>query len=169
MAVRMELGGADKTLAALGAALARTRSPRGLMDRIGAEMAASTKERFEEQKGPAGGPWPPSIRARMLGGRTLIERGRLVESITHSASDSSVAIGTNVIYAAIHQMGGKITAKTAKGLHFRLPGGLGSRTVKSVTIPARPFLGLSGEDEGVIKTLVAQWLGADQGAGDAGR
>lgn len=169
MAVRMDIDGADATLAALGGALARARSPRGLMDQIGAELAKSAKLRFTTNEGPAGGPWPPSIRARMLGGRTLVQRGRLRDSITHEASDSSVAIGTNVVYAAIHQVGGKITAKTAKGLRFRLPGGLGSRTVKSVTIPARPFLGVSGEDEGVIKTLVRLWLGAEQGAGDAGR
>lgn len=166
---RMELGGADATLAALRDALGRVRNPRGLMDKIGREMVARTKLRFHSQTGPAGGPWPPSIRARMMGGRTLIEKGRLVDSITHEASDSSVAVGTNVIYAAIHQMGGTIRAKTAKGLRFRLPGGAGSRTVKSVTIPARPFLGLSGEDEGVIRTLVRLWLGAEQGAGDAGR
>jgi phage virion morphogenesis protein len=167
--VRMELGGADKTLAALGAALARTRSPRGLMDGIGREMVARTKLRFQAQTGPDGGPWPQSIRARVMGGRTLIQRGRLLESITHEASDSSVAVGTNTLYAAIHQLGGTIKAKTGKGLRFRLPGGLGSRTVKSVTIPARPFLGLSGEDEGVIKTLIALWLGASEGGADAGR
>ncbi len=169
MAVRMDLGGADATLAALRAALDRTRSPRGLMDQIGGEIAESTQRRFETETEPSGGPWPPSIRARMMGGRTLTQSGRLVRSITHEASDNSVAVGTNVIYAAIHQIGGKITAKTAKGLRFRLPGGAGSRTVKSVTIPARPFLGLSGEDEGVIKQLVARWLGASEGGGDVGR
>lgn len=169
MAARITLDGADETLKALGAALARARSPRGLMDDIGAQLVKSTKARFQTNAGPDGGPWPQSLRARMLGGPTLVQRGRLRDSVTHEASDSSVAVGTNAIYAAIHQLGGKITAKTAKGLHFRLPGGLGARTVQSVTIPARPFLGVSAEDEGVIRTLVGKWLGAAPEGGDAQR
>lgn len=45
----------------------------------------------------------------------------------------------NVRYALIHELGGTITAKTAKALAIPLPDG-GVAFVQSVTIPARPYL-----------------------------
>lgn len=45
----------------------------------------------------------------------------------------------DVVYALIHELGGTITAKTAKALAIPLPDG-GVAFVKSVTIPARPYL-----------------------------
>lgn len=47
-------------------------------------------------------------------------------------------IGTNKKYAAIHEHGGTIRAKSAPYLHFKA-GGQWVKT-KEVTIPARPFL-----------------------------
>lgn len=45
----------------------------------------------------------------------------------------------DVKYALIHELGGTITAKTAKALAIPLPDG-GVAFAKSVTIPARPYL-----------------------------
>lgn len=45
----------------------------------------------------------------------------------------------DVRYALIHELGGWITAKTAKALRFRLPDGAWAM-VKRVFIPARPYL-----------------------------
>jgi phage gpG-like protein len=44
----------------------------------------------------------------------------------------------DVRYALIHELGGVITAKTAKALHFEIAGE--HIVVKQVTIPARPYL-----------------------------
>jgi phage gpG-like protein len=73
----------------------------------------------------------------------LIDMGNLINSIqtvNATASDTSAEaeIGTNVVYAAIHEFGGTITAKNGKGMVFEVDG----HTVmtKSVTIPARPYL-----------------------------
>ena len=78
--------------------------------------------------------------------------------ITEEASDSGVAVGTNVIYAAIHQLGGVIKAKTAKGLIFTPVGENAPVIVKSVTMPARPYLGVSaGDEEGIIE-ICRDWL-----------
>lgn len=134
------------------------------MDAIGAALALSTDERFELERGPGGSPWPPSIRVLVSGGKTLSESGRLGDSITHEVSSNSVRVGTNVGYAATHQFGNTIRARSAKGLRFRIPG-IGWVTKQSVTIPARPFLGIDDDDEGRIADELIDYLRDAAGPG----
>lgn len=47
-------------------------------------------------------------------------------------------VGTAVVYARIHEFGGRISAKSAPALVFQLPDGTWRR-VQSVYIPARPY------------------------------
>ena len=103
------------------------------------------QRRFDAQRGPDGRPWKKSARVKSRGGKTLTDSARLRNSTTQIATARQVQRGTNVIYAAIHQFGGTITAKKAKALKFAIPG-VGFRTVKKVKIPARPFMGFSPED-----------------------
>ena len=132
------------------------------MDEIGDYLTAATQQRFERGTGPDGKAWPPSIRVQMnQGGKTLMDTGRLVSSITWRAGRDFVEVGTNVIYAAIHQLGGTIRAKTEKGLKFRIPG-VGWRTKASVDIPARPFLGVDEDDRREIPEILRDHL-APQG------
>jgi len=105
-----------------------------VMRAIGAVVVNQTDEAFEQGQSPAGKPWKPSARVREKGGQTLIDSARLRNSITSEASAKQVEVGTNVIYAAIHQLGGVIRPKTKKALAF------GGIVRKSVTMPARPFL-----------------------------
>ncbi|OYZ03497.1 MAG: phage virion morphogenesis protein [Polaromonas sp. 28-63-22] len=120
--------------------------PRPIWDAIGQYGESSTRLRFKNQAGPDGQRWKPSRRAQISGpGRTLIMKARLLRSITHRADNSGTSWGTNVIYAGIHQFGGTIKAKGGGALRFRLPGG-GFVTVKKVTIPARPFIGVNADD-----------------------
>lgn len=130
------------------------------MDEIGGYLTAATQRRFERGAGPDGKAWPPSIRARATGGRTLLDSGRLANSITWRAGRNSVEVGTNVIYAAIHQLGGTIRAKTEKGLTFRIPG-VGFRRKASVTIPARPFLGVDRGDRREIADILRDHLAGE--------
>lgn len=81
--------------------------------------------------------------------------GRLASSITMAYDAQSATVGTNVVYAAIHQFGGKtrphvIRAKRAKAL--ALPGIGPRRQVNhpGSTIPARPFLMVSPAGEAAI-------------------
>ncbi|KQZ14305.1 hypothetical protein ASD44_09640 [Mesorhizobium sp. Root554] len=168
---RMELKGKEAVLADLAETIGKTEDKRGLFDAIGASLAVSTQHRFETETDPEGNPWPASLRALTEGGRTLTDTARLVQSITHEATAEGVAVGTNVIYAAIHQTGGVIKAKTSKGLRFRGPGNGGWVTKQSVEMPRRAFLGLDDEDESEIRALCADWLGAadDKGGADARR
>lgn len=118
-----------------------------LMAGIGLYLEGATIDRFDREQAPDGKAWAKSGRAREEGGKTLSDSGQLRGSITSDPSSNQVAVGTNKIYAGVHQFGATISAKSAPFLMFNLPGGLGLRKVKEVQIPARPFLGLSSEDE----------------------
>lgn len=115
-----------KDLAAAGTALQemlrRMHSPAPMLDDIGDMLANSTRHRFETGRGPDAQPWKPSRRAQVQGGRTPAGQGDLRDSITHEVGASSVAIGSNRIYAAIHQGGGTPTAKAGGALRFQAAG-----------------------------------------------
>lgn len=134
-----------------------------LMEGFGLYLEGSTIDRFDQERGPDERPWERSIRAKREGGKTLTDSSQLRSSITSRASSRSVEVGTNKIYAGIHQFGGTIHAKNAEFLTFRLPGGLGVRRVKEVEMPARPFLGLSTEDESELFAQVADYSRAALG------
>ena len=141
--------------------------PGPILDIIGQSLVTSTIDRFERERSPEGAPWKKSARARREGGQTLTDTARLRGSITHRVGPDFVEVGTNVVYAAIHQFGGQtpprtIRPKRAKALKFSI----GGRTVfaKSVRhpgsrIPARPFLGLSSQDEGSIVRVIDRAIG----------
>ncbi len=129
-----------------------------LMREVGASVVSSTQLRFEAGRAPDGTPWKPSLRAQQVAGQTLLQSGRLRASITAAAGPRRVVVGTGVRYAAVHQFGATIRAKTAKGLRFQV----GNRFLirRQVTIPARPFLGISASDLTAIQAIVARRVAA---------
>lgn len=127
-----------------------------LMEDIAAYGESSTQQRFLDQAGPDGQKWKPSARAQAEGGQTLRDTNRLFQSITSEADDRSAAWGTNVVYAGIHQFGGVIRPKNAEALMFKTVNGF--VTAQKVTMPARPFLGLSAADRVEIGHIVNDWL-----------
>jgi len=175
--VRIELRDTDEPLQRLAGMIARLDNPSGLFDNIGSYLVGSTQRRFERGAAPGGSVWPPSLRALAEGGKTLIKSAQLMGSITHVASASGVEVGSNKVYAAIHQLGGEIKqdARTAV-LHFKRNKRTGaSRFAKAnskatfaqkaeigarvIKMPARPFLGLDDDDNraiiGIAETFVA--------------
>lgn len=143
---------------------------RGTLNAIAEGLRTSTVERFDNQTDPDGNRWKPSIRVRKNGGKTLTSTAALKTSIRAQSDDESATVGTNMIYAATHQFGDKrtikipektIRAKNGKALRFVIDGKVIYRrqvTVRAhdvhVDIPARPFLGLSREDEDDINELL---------------
>lgn len=93
----------------LGLPLGGTMQP--AMERVGRALKTGVQMRFRTTSGPDGRQWEKSFRAQTEGGQTLSLTRRLRNSITYEADRQSVAVGTNVIYAAIHQFGGTIRAK----------------------------------------------------------
>lgn len=132
----------------------------GINNAIAEGLRTSTIERFQAEKSPEGKKWKQSIRAREEGGKTLTKSTALRSSIHSEASADGLAIGTNDIRAATHHFGDTriIKAKRKKALRFRINGRWVSKKEVKVTIPARPFLGVSEEDEEEIKKLLSQAL-----------
>jgi phage virion morphogenesis protein len=130
-----------------------------VMKAIGVGMVRNVHDRFMDAVSPEGVAWAPLSPgyAPIKEGpgilRTAGMRGGLMGSITSRASATAVEVGSNKIYAAVHQFGATIVPKNAKHLIFQMAGG--TVQADSVTIPARPYLGVGPLDEQTItETLV---------------
>ena len=66
-------------------------------------------------------------------------------------------VGSNLPYARIHQKGGTIKPKKAKKLVFKGRGGK-KVAVDEVTIPARPYLGVSADDMKEVRETISDFL-----------
>lgn len=140
---------------------------------IGHILEDSTKDRLDSGHNvdPTGKPWVTlqpwyQEQKKAYKNHILSLTGRLSDSINSDVVDGhTVIVGTNVPYAAIHQFGGVIRPKTSKGLAI---GGVNSDGdanlgwAKKVTIPARPFLGISNQDkenilDAVLDHMAAAW------------
>ncbi len=142
------------------------RNPRPALKLIGERLSLSTKERFQNSTGPDGSRWKPNAvatllgyagkysksfrkdgristkgAARIAGKKPLIgETGELSGGINYQMISDGVAVYSPMEYAAIHQFGGQ----AGRG--------------RKVTIEARPFLGLSAQDETMIESTVENYL-----------
>lgn len=166
--VELEMAEAAETFRKLAAAGANLRP---LMQEIGEALAETTKQRFQTSTAPDGTSWAPNAPAtydnylgafkgsfgktgrltaagagRAMSKKPLIgESGRLSREIYYRADNNSVELGSALAYSAIHQFGGQ----AGRG--------------KKVTIPARPYIGLSAEDQAMIRESAAAYL-AELGA-----
>ncbi|MDP9057375.1 MAG: phage virion morphogenesis protein [Pseudomonadota bacterium] len=158
---RIHVDGLREVEEELGRLSAKSGDLTPLMKVIGDVLVAGTRDRFERGEGPDGTPWKPSLRAELEGGQTLLDSRQLHDSVHFEARSDQVEVGSNLIYAGVHQLGATIVPVNAGALHFKLPGGLGLRTVQQVVIPARPYLGVSDYDEDEIRGAVAIYAGAE--------
>ena len=90
------------------------------------ELSEATKKQRTKQK-----KWP---------GQILQVSGQLASSISTQYDDESAVIGSNLDYAAIHQLGGQAGKN------------------KKVEIPARPYLQLTDDDFNEILDATEQYL-----------
>ncbi len=129
---------------------------KGMLNALAESIRTSTVERFNTERSPEGRKWAPSIRAKEAGGKTLTKTAQLKSSIHSEAGESGFAVGTNTIYAATHQFGASrtIRARRKKNLRFQIGGRWISVKEVHVNIPARPFLGISEEDEQEIRDML---------------
>ena len=118
---------------------------RPLMKNIAGIFAYSTEENFKEEGRPK---WEnlkdSTIKQRTKNkqwpGMILQVSGQLASSVNTYYDDNSAVIGSNLEYAAIHQLGGQAGRN------------------KSVEIPARPYLNLNDEDFEEIMDTVNDYL-----------
>lgn len=137
----------------LAQARAELNDPTPIHKDIASYMETATRNRFETGTAPDGRRWrqksPTTLAGYLRRGdgnkpRPLIgSTGRLGREI-HSVADSEAAeIGSSLIYSGVMQLGAK------KASFGRSPWG---------DIPARPFLGISSDDERTIISIVDDHL-----------
>jgi phage virion morphogenesis protein len=137
---------------------------------IATELKQSTRQRFLDGQDPEGRAWRALSLATLITGykrtgrkrvftkrgvatrafarhqarrRILMKqgmRGGLMGSIASEGTHDSAIVSANKRYAAIHQLGGR----AGRG--------------RKVHIPARPYLGVSRQDEDALKRLVSRYL-----------
>ena len=177
------LKGIAATQTALKKLKAALADRRPMLNDIGHALTKSVQDRFVAMQSPDGAPWKPlhprTIRQKRNKNKILTERGLLRGSIHYELNGDTLEVGTDRKYGAIHQFGGvvKIPARTqtvkvgtkgknkgrfmkakSKAAHaiertFTIP-------AHDVTIPARPFLGLSSDDKEEIVEIVHKHLWA---------
>ena len=152
--VSLNWGGFDK---ALGKAAHKLGNTQALMESVGDALVSGTLKRFSDQEDPQGKHWEPSARAAEEGGETLTDTATLRNSIDYAATSDKVMVGSNLPYARIRQKGGTIKPKKAKKLVFKGRGGK-KVAVDEVTIPARPYLGVSADDMKEVRETISDFL-----------
>lgn len=128
----------------------RDRDHTPLMRRIAGDMADAVEENFAQQGRPRWADLRSVALSRGSGYRILQDSGRLAASITRSFDATTARVGTNLVYARIHQFGGRtkahvIRAKNKKALYTPF-GPRKSVQHPGSNIPARPFLSLTETD-----------------------
>jgi phage virion morphogenesis protein len=114
---------------------------------IGEYMILAIIDRYDKEITAEGQPWAAlsaaTIKQKQRKGKIqkiLQQDGDLRRTIIYQTSPTQLEIGTNRIYAAIHQFGGQ----AGRG--------------KKVTIQARPFLGISEADKSEIVKICQDFL-----------
>lgn len=127
-----------------------------LFDEIGAGLVDSVQHRFLTSTDVDGNPWKISWRARMQGGETLRDTGRLMNSYTHNVLSNGVEVGTDVAYAPHLHYGATILPKNGQYITFAVGGQY--RKVKQSVLPPRTQLGINAEDEVMILDIVGSFI-----------
>ncbi len=140
----------------------------GVLAAIGVALVEEVNKRFESGSDVWGTAWQPLLPAyaQIKRGPGILRESRMLQrSITFRVSGSTIAVGSNRIYAAVHQFGATITAKNAPALAFKLgvagpKGGIEPAFVhvQSVHIPARPYLGFGPNDQRAVMEVLGLFV-----------
>lgn len=103
---------------------------------LSADIFSDVIDHFKKERGP-NSRWERSIRAKLQGGRTLRDKGILVNSISPFAKKTQAGVQTSIQYARTHQFGKTIKARSGGLLKFKIGSMFVSK--KEVTIPKREF------------------------------
>ena len=152
--VSLKWNGFDKAVAKAAKKMANSRL---LMASVGEALVSGTIRRFNNEESPKGEKWEKSGRAIAEGGQTLSDTAHLRKSIDFKATPAQVMVGSNLLYARIHQLGGTIKPKKGKALKFKGKNGQ-DIFVSEVNMPARPYLGVSKADMDEVRETMAEFL-----------
>jgi phage virion morphogenesis protein len=144
--IDVDAGGVTEALGRLSDGL---KSPK-FTKALGEEVVTLSIDRIlgRRNTAPDGTRWPSLAEATLLRKKkkgqghqgTLMQEGSMWRAIkAANPTEDSVEIGSSVAYALIHQLGGK----TGKG--------------HKTTILARPYIGVSRDEEPMLADFVADW------------
>ena len=146
--------------ASLRGLLAGIENPAPLLAQLGEYTLRTTRARFKSQTAPDGTAWAAlqpwykkeksQNKNRVLTLRGYL-RGQLVSQVV---GGKSVEVGSNLIYAAVHQFG-SARPQNLERLQRRHKKEFIAR---ETTIPARPYLGLSDADRNELVERTLDWL-----------
>lgn len=103
------------------------------LDAAAVHLQAEVKKTLSKSTSPSKPGTPPGVKTGTLRRSIQVDRSK------NKGKRPRVRVGTNLVYARIHEFGGTITAKRASALKFQLADG-SWRTAKRVIIPARSYL-----------------------------
>jgi phage gpG-like protein len=168
----------------------RAQDPRVILARFGVQAIRSIQQTFAAGGRPARWkPWALSTAANEAGrlyttsgrvtasrgrtarartGKVLYDTGRLANSVTaRTSGPRTLVVGTNVVYARIHHLGGTvqipaITLPRGRAMRWFRPGGqpvfARGTAAHRVRIPARPWLVLQDEDLTLCRQMIAGYV-----------
>lgn len=169
-------------LSAIGLAISH---PGALTAEFAAAMLFSTQRRFERETGPDGVKWKSlskrtamkKVRGRRRGTSNILRvnpSAGLYSSIIAASDDHSAEVGSNLVYARVHQLGGDITQfarsqrasfkRVRNRFRFVRPGTKGAQQRNitigehTIPVPARPYLGFSEQDRSTLIAIGQEWL-----------
>lgn len=113
-----------------------------LLVQLSAAVESQTRRRIQSEKtSPDGTPWDDwstTYADTRHGGNSLLQgEGDLLDSITSEVSGLTAEVGSNKVYAAIHQFGGEEVG---------------------INIPERPYLGISDENAHELEAIALDYL-----------
>lgn len=120
---------------------------------IGKYLERSHRQRWDREVSPDGvkwaalSPWYQAQKAKNAD-KVLVLNAHLRDTLAQQATARSLKFGSNRVYAAVHQFGAKAGAFGRKK----------GRAIPWGDIPARPFLGVSTDDEAEILALLKEHL-----------
>jgi len=171
--IKVDTSEVDKELSDLAK---RLQNKTAILRSVAEEIQESVKDRIRKG-GPApdGTPWAPLSPAYLLRkkGKGILRESDILLNTLHwqFVGDSAVAVGSPLNYAAVHQLGHtfrrtqrpKKKPKTGS-VYFKAKASRKKGDIKlnfggySITIPARPYLGISSDDEKTIQDILKSYL-----------
>lgn len=139
--------------------LSQIERPQSTFGVLGETLIKIHAERFKAQVDPQDKPWQPLSpltlaikRKQGHSDKILRQRGYLADRLFYNIKSNGLEFGTDRPYAITQQFGATIKPRRAKRLAFN------GHFAKQVKIPARPFLGVSKDDQEAIFQLVKKRL-----------
>ena len=169
-------------LAVVNEAAAALADPAPMLRDIGEYLLLAHDRRFASQASPDGTPWQalsPAYLKRKKKNRdkVLVLDGFLKNTLRYQVSNNELLFGTNRIYGAMMHFGGSIDiAARSQQAYFRQDGRTGDVGTQFVSkrksnfaqwvtigaytiqIPARPWLGISDDDNYAIAGIASRYL-----------